>query len=253
VACTVLLAASAQAASEGVSEIQECARRNLPEKSSVQEIELRARDRTGSERVLAGKLFWKRFPDDRVGVLMKIDAPPDAAGSSYLFRQGDAGDEMFVYLPELKRVRRIHPNTVGGSLFGTDFSYEDVRYLQQASSEASSERLEDTTFEGRGVHHLRFTPGPEANSSYRRIDALVDNETCVSLEVDFYEDGEEPRKTLLADPSTLERRGRGWIARSFTLSDRRNETSTRLRIDDVEIDGDVPDRLFSVTTLERGR
>src|SRR3546814_18541356 len=63
---------------------------------------------------------------------MRISAPGDLAGASYLLRERDNGDEMYVYIPALSKVRRVSGAAVDGSLWGTDLSFADVKQLGNA-------------------------------------------------------------------------------------------------------------------------
>ena len=252
-AVLLLLPASGAAAGD-LGPVEECTKRNAPTKASLREISLVSVDRTGGERKLVGKLYYKRRAEKQTGLLMRFDEPPDVRGSSYLMTKKASGEEeMFVYLPDIERVRRIHPDTASGSLFGTDFSYEDLKYLQMLESITLSERLPDGDVSGRPAYRVRVSAKPGERSAYDHVDTWVDKETCLPLRIDFFGDDDELMKQLTTDLDTLSQEGSVWIARSVTLRDLRNETSTNLEVDGVEMDGKVPDRLFTLSNLERGR
>jgi hypothetical protein len=160
---------------------------------------------------------------------------------------------MFVYLPNVQRVRRIHPDTASGSLFGTDFSYADIRYLQMMDTVAISERLEDGVVGERPTYHVRMRAKPGEKTPYDHVDAMIDQETCVALQVEFFGSNGSLEKRLTTPADSVTREGAIWVARSAVLKDLRNETSTSLGVEGVEVDGELSDRLFTVTNLERGR
>jgi outer membrane lipoprotein-sorting protein len=242
----------AAGAAGGMQEVEACVQANLPATSSRQTVELRSRDRTGSERVLGGQVNWKRLEGGHSGWLLLLQQPPDVHGSAYLMLEKDVGEQMWVYLPEIKRARRIHPNTMAGSLFGTDFSYEDVKYLQRISSQTGAQRMPDVVEDGRKLYVVQVTPPPEEGSAYERVVGFVDQSSCVPLRIEFYEKGGERAKTLSVDPGSVTREGKGWVPRSVAIRDVKNESETKLVVSKVELDADLPDRLFSLTTLERG-
>ncbi|MGI9590791.1 MAG: outer membrane lipoprotein-sorting protein [Myxococcota bacterium] len=237
-----------------IEEIRACMRGNLPKQTSRQEVKLTARDRAGGERELEAQMHWKRFPRGLPRVHIRVEAPIDMRGSAYLLIEEEQGREsaMYVYLPTVQRVRRITARTMSDQLWGTDFSYDDIRQLQWISEEAAPERLPDQEVAGRNVYVLSLKHGPEENSSYERIVAFVDHDTCVSLKLEFYERGDQPRKVLRADPASLFKEGRRWIARDAEMSDLRDETSTRIHIVKVENDVEIRDRVFNPTMLDRG-
>lgn len=247
------LAAGPVAGQGDLAAVDACMERNLPGGASVQTVALTTVDRTGSSRRIEARHFWKRMDDGRSRNLLEVESPPEVRGSAYLLIERDGGEEVFSYLPELKKVRRLQSRMMSGSLFGTDFSYEDFRHLQSVSSDAGRTRLPDAELEGRPSFVLEVRPDAASGSEYDRVVAHVDQETCVPLKLEFHARGGGLRKVLTADPASLAREGKGWLARSVSIRDLANETETRLEILEIEVDGDVPDRLFTVGHLERRR
>jgi outer membrane lipoprotein-sorting protein len=82
--------------------------------------------------------------------------------------------------------------------------------------------------------------------------SYVDRETCVVLRVDSYEPGAKLRKILRADPKTVEKSGDLAIARALELEDLIDGTRTRVAIESIRLDTDLPDRLFRQTDLASG-
>jgi len=235
----------------GTAAIEACLRGNLPSRSSVQHIRFETTDRMGGSRKLAGTVYWKRGEDDLSRSLIRVESPPDLRGSAYLLIEHGDDVDVFVYLPDYQRVRRITSRSLSGSLFGTDFSYEDMRRLRHVLEAARAERLPDALVEGRNTHVLRLVP--PAESSYGEVRAWVDAETCVPLKMELYARGGELAKVLTTDASTLTRQGPLWVAHAFRLRDLQEGTETRLELGELQVDVDVPDRLFSERTLTQGR
>jgi outer membrane lipoprotein-sorting protein len=236
---------------ETVSEIRECVQSNFPARTSSQEVRITTIDRIGSEQILEAEFLWKRFPDDLSRLLVRVARPPDLRGSAYLLIEREGGEEMFTYLPELQKVRRINARMVSGSLFGTDFSYEDVAYLQ-GLGKTKAERLPDSAVVDRSVYVLAGEARLGEQSSYDRVVSYIDRKTCVVLKVEFFE-GDELRKVLLADSDSLTQKNDIWIPLRTELRDLRDSTSTRLEIERVEFDVEIRDREFGVERLERRR
>ena len=242
------------ARSQSVEEIEACLRANMPEKTAVQTVKLRSVDRSGGKRTLGAKLYWKRTPEGFSRTLIEVESPPSDSGSAYLLLERKGGEDMFIYLPELQRIRRIHPRTASGSLFGTDFSYEDVRRLQSISPErASVERLPDATLEGRTVSVVRSVPAvtEESPLRYESIVYFVDRESCLPLKIELYGANATLHKVAQADPTSITRSGKGWVARSVSIRDLENETESEIIIEEIELDAEVHDKVFSVQRLER--
>ena len=109
--------------------IQTCLAKNLPETTSVQAIELRARDRGGYESIMQADVYWKRFKDAPAKVLMYLHEPSDVRGARFLIIQNEPQNDMYIYMPGLFKVRKITSKRIPSSILGTDFSSEDYERL----------------------------------------------------------------------------------------------------------------------------
>ena len=228
-------------------------RANLPERTSRERIELESLDRAGGRRTLEAKLDWMRDDQGRARLRIRVEAPSDLRDAAYLVIEKSGDDDMFMYVPAARKVRRIAGGSLGGELWGTDFSYEDIKQVQGIAGSGSRERLPDADVSGRPTWVIEHRPDDSQESSYSRIVAYVDPDTCVALRTEFFQRGERPRKVLVADPESLiEVEGR-WLARSLEMQDVRDETRSWFRVLDVEHDVEIPERVFSVTRLGQGR
>lgn len=232
-------------------QIQECVRSNFPQETSLQTIELRSIDRGGGVRTLHAKLYWKRLGGEP-RVLIRVERPPDLRDSAYLVIQKEGADEMFMYLPALRKVRRITSGMLSNQLWGTDFSYEDVKHIQGIATEGDRERLPDAEVAGRTSYVIATRPSDAERSSYTRIVSYVDRRTCTVLRTDLHERGEQVRKRLVADPESIEKADGRWMARRLEMRDLRDETRTQLRVLEVENDVEIPEVLFRPSYLKRG-
>lgn len=229
----------------------ECMRANIPPTVRIQTIEVTAWDRGGGERSLKGKLFGTR-EKDRVRVMMRIESPNDLAGASYLVREGQKSDEMYLYLPAVKKTRRITGASLDGQLWGTDLSYNDVKQIQNAFSGANVVREPAAgPHASRPVHVLSFTPRKEDGSRYKAIRTHVDQETCVALLVEFMEPS-GVRKTLTVDPKDLRKSGAHWYASDAEIKDLRNGTHTRIKVTGVVSGDKLAGRYFHPQTFYLG-
>jgi outer membrane lipoprotein-sorting protein len=246
----VLALGTGAAAEEDVAAVLACMRQNAPKTALVQTVQLLAVDRAGGKREETAKLFAKRSPDGRGRVLLRVEDPPDLRGSAFLLIQKEKGSDMFVYLPEMKKVRRISKRHLSGKLFGTDFSYEDAERLYGAGREGELKRLADAERDGRPVYVLEAAPGE--GSDYERVVSSVDRETCVPLEVIFYAKGKE-RKVLSVDPTRITKEGEVHVPRLVTMRDLERGTESRITTLDVSVDPDLKDSTFSAAALELSR
>ncbi len=239
------------AAVESVEDVFACVSANAPESTMKQAFELKVHDRGGGVQTLKADRHWKRDAKRRSKILISLSAPPDLRGSSYLMIEGDERNDMFAYLPELRLVRRVTGRHSAGSVFGSDFSYEDMERLYVVSRSGGSKRLPDESVAGREAWVVETRPTGDTTSAYHKTVTWVDRKTCVALKTVFYEGEDEVRKTLLADVASLEQIDGVWIPRRVRIEDRQTATHTELEVGEIAFDVEIPDRMFTRSSLER--
>lgn len=252
VASSVLLAPAADAVDPAVEEVQRCAERNLPAQSARQEIVLEASDASGGGQRLEAQLLWRRAQADRSQVRVRVEKPVDLRGSAFLMLEREGGYDLFSYLPELGKVRRLTGSAISGSLFGTDFSYEDFQRLQNAVGGAGVERLPDAEVAGRAVYVVAATPAADAGSAYRRVVSSIDRETCVLLRADLEAEPGRMVKQLVADVAQVKQVGERWVPHLVTLNDLEKSTRTTLAIEKIDLDVPLRESEFSESALAKG-
>jgi hypothetical protein len=122
--------------------VRKCLAANVPQQTSEQAVTFTAVDRTGFVTESTARLYWRQFDNGSRSTLC-FSSPPDLRGSAVLLIAKEDRADIFMYLPELRKVRRINKRSVSGSVLGTDFSYEDLERLQGMSQERDLKRLED--------------------------------------------------------------------------------------------------------------
>jgi hypothetical protein len=251
--CALALApAAAGAADETAAEIQACIQKNFPTDSMVQTLRMVSVDRMGVERVLEAEMFWQKNADTgSSNVLLTFDNPPELRGASVLVLEKKPQNDMFMFLPELGKTRRITSTMVQGNMMGTDFSYEDFQRLQGLLTSLDSKRLADETVAERSAWVTESTPA-DPSSEYTRIVSRVDPETCIPIEVELYTKGAaEPAKRISTNPKSVSKEKAGFMPREITMRDLRTETSTTIVIEKLSIGVPIERKRFSAAELDR--
>lgn len=245
-----LFAQSSLAADPQLEKVMACMRANVPKTLQIKEVELKATDRSGAGRMMRGRLYGTR-EDDRLRASIKIDSPADLAGAAYLLRERDSGDEMYVYVPSLNKVRRVTGAGVDGSLWGTDLSYGDVKQLNNAFTAGQTNLAGVGTLEGRPVYLLSARPAAGQPSRFGLVRTWVDQKSCVVLKAEFLE-GQNVRKRLVIDPKDLKQSGSHWYAAAALMTDLQEGTSTALKVLGVSAGTDLSGRHFNPSTFYLG-
>ena len=233
-------------------EIAQCVQQNFPDDSMVQTIKMVSVDRLGVERVLEADMFWQKHQDTRLSnVLLIFDNPPELRGASVLVLEKKPQNDMFMFLPELGKVRRITSQMVQGNMMGTDFSYEDFQRMQGMLASLESKRLPDATIFERAAFVTESVPS-DPSSEYTMIRSWVDQETCAPLQVEFFSKASaDPVKRLTTNPKATKKVKTGWMPYEIAMKDLRSETATTILIEKLEVSVPIERKRFSTSELER--
>lgn len=252
-AALLLPFASASRAAMTAEEIEACVKANLPPDTSVQIISLRTHNRLDEIASARVKIYWKRTGEDLSNVMMRFEAPLDRRGSALLMLQKQEKTDIFMYLPALDRTKRLTGRMLEGSMFGTDFTYEQFQRLQGMAEDIEVKRLEDAEVDGDTVYVLEHTPRQAKGRRKERVVNYIDPEKCVQVRTEFFEGEGDPRKVLEVDRASIVNESGLWISRKLTMKDLRDGTETDLQIEQIEIGVKIPRKIFSQSGLGRAR
>ncbi len=257
VALVLSLAAVAHASDEA-SKILDCMRANVPVSTRVQDIELSVTDRSGGSRSLKGRLYAMReagspSQDGLVRAALRVDAPENLAGAAFLVREASPylAHGMYVYLPSVRRVRRISGEFADGALLGTDFTYNDFRLIQNAFGEQQPMLEAAEKIDNRDTDVLSFKPADSLPQGYSQVRIWVDQKTCVPLKMEFYQ-GKTLRKQLVAPAAGLKQSGRYWYSSVLEMTDFKAGSKSQLKILNVSSDSKLPKRHFDPKSFFSG-
>lgn len=237
-------AAQAQDSLPELATLRDCVRSNFPESSFKQAVELVSQDRAGGSRTLQSRLYGEAQGEGRFGLMLQVNQPADLAGARYLLLERAGRDDMYVYLPAVGRTRRIIGSMRGQPLWGTEFSYEDIKQLQGAMIHSPAQVTGSETRDGRLIHHIEVSPAAEEESSYTRIELELDAQTCLVTETRLF-DAAGVRKRMSADPTSFRQLGERWVYGRVNIDNLREQTSSYLVFSDVEYDERLSNTLFN--------
>lgn len=123
-----------------------------------------------------------------------FDEPADVKGTTMLtFSHKVDEDDQWMYLPALKRVKRIASDNKSGSYMGSEFAYEDIG--SQEVEKYTYKYLRDETCEGQPCFVLERYP-VNKYSGYKRQMVWMDKAEYRPWKIDYYDRKDSLLKTL---------------------------------------------------------
>ena len=209
------------------------------------------RNRQGQESVRQIRIRVLEVEDDGDKSLLIFDTPRDVKGTaflSYSHRTGD--DEQWLYLPALKRVKRISSRNKSGSFMGSEFSYEDI--ASQEVEKYTYRWLRDESYDGKECFVSERFPVDKKNSGYSRQVSWMDKEEYRPLKVEYYDRKNDLLKTLTIT-GYRQYLGRFWRAGEMYMVNHQSGKSTILYWSEYQFRVGLTDNDFNQNSLKRAR
>ncbi len=246
VCCAAAMLSSAAFADESAAEISRKSRDrgalNLLDLTAELKLVTTTRDGRSKEQVLTAS---SRKVAGKTRALSRFSQPPGVAGVAVLTVEADGeADEISLYLPKLRRVRKVAKSDRGKAFMDTDFSYSDIGGT--GTKDSDLKRLEDRTVDGRAAIVIA---GEGADSPYGLVTVFVDRETYVPLKVEYQDKDGKPLK-LYRTLKLKQWKGRT-VAAESTMENLQTGSKTSMALLKLE-DSALGDEAFTERALERG-
>ncbi|MFK8138710.1 MAG: outer membrane lipoprotein-sorting protein [Bdellovibrionales bacterium] len=132
--------------------------------------------------------------------------PADVKGTKLLTHAfKEKSDDQWLFLPALKRVKRISSRNKSGSFMGSEFSYEDLG--SQEPEKFSHKFIKDSKVKGRDVYHTERVP-TDKYSAYSKQEMWIDKQYNGPLKINYFDKKGELLKTAIF--SSYKKYGRLW-------------------------------------------
>lgn len=152
--------------------------------------------------------------------------------------------ELYVYLPDDKRVRRLGTSALNQTFLGADFYAEDL----------GSVRLKDdfdATVVGKSGNELRVELVPKHSSQWTRIVATVGEHDLVPR-MEFYDRANKLVRTWTRTYERQKSRYEAWVPSRMLMVNEVTKHATELIVEVGDSDKPIDDGLFSLRALQRG-
>ncbi|MEJ5349914.1 MAG: outer membrane lipoprotein-sorting protein [Desulfosoma sp.] len=215
-------------------------------RDSVTEAEMVLLSAGGSERVRRLRVSVKTDGSARKS-LIRFLSPADIEGTGFLVLEAKPGDtEQFLYLPALKRSRRIATAQKSQSFVNSDFSYED---LERRAVEASQHRvIGEETVGDVPCWILESTPLETPPSQYGMVRVWAAKEIWVPMRIQYVDKKGEHIKTYTV--RNLKQVQGIWTEMEVVMENLKDGHRTILKTLSINYNTGLDDNSFTVRALE---
>ncbi|MBM9616921.1 outer membrane lipoprotein-sorting protein [Desulfobulbus rhabdoformis] len=206
-------------------------------------------NKRGRQRIREVEQYSKDYGKDTKSVMV-FEQPADVKGTAFLSWDYDnpvKDDDKWLYMPAMKKVRRISGSSTNEYFMGTDFTYDDMG--DRNVDEDTHTLLGKEKIDGRDCWKIESIPVDKQDMYTRKI-IWVDQEGHFSLKTEYYD-----KDGLLKIYRALvfKRQDGFWTTFKSEMDNVSREHRTIMETSSMQYDTGIKNRMFKVSTIQRGR
>ncbi|UTC75827.1 outer membrane lipoprotein-sorting protein [Treponema sp. OMZ 792] len=203
----------------------------------------------GKKRVREVTAYSKDYGKEEK-IVMVFLLPADVKGTGYLaYSYDDAlkNDDRWLYIPALKKAKRISGSSSQDDFMGTEFTYEDM----------GSRKVDDYKHTLLGEEKIdskdcwKIESVPVKKSMYSKFISWIDKESLLNIKAEFYDEQGAILKELTV--SGIEKKDGFWTGNKMEMNNLQKKRKTVIEILKHEFNKEIPDSYFRVNSLEAGK
>ncbi len=223
---------------------------------SVSTMEMILIDKHGNKRIRKMKNYSMDNGRDTHSVIFFL-SPADVRNTAFLtydYHDSNKDDDQWLYLPALKKTKRIASSDKSSSFMGSDFTYSDM--TSRDVDDYNYRIAKETSVRGHKVWVMESVPKTQKTideTGYVKSYMFVRQDNFVVVRA-LHILKEQGRKKYL-DVKKLEKIDGIWVATEIEMKTTKDKSTlhrTILKLDDVKFNQDLDDAFFTVRRIEKG-
>jgi hypothetical protein len=222
-------------------------------KSERQMLTMTLENSRGQKRVRTIEGWEREMSAEEEQRFSRFQEPADVKDTTLLtYDYEDKDDDIWLYLPALKKVKRILSSNKGDYFMGSDFTYEDMENIDLVNwtyTVAGKEMIDGT--ECWIVDAVANTDKERSETSYNKLRYWIGADDFIIRKIDYTDKNDRQSKQLIiseirtTSPTDPRKRGH-----KMEMKNSLTEHRTVLDISELQLDVPVTDDLFSQRSLQ---
>lgn len=203
----------------------------------------------GNERVREIKQYSKDFGKEEKSIMFFL-SPADVRNTSFMnwsYDEEGRDDDQWIYLPALKKVKRISSDSKSDYFMGSDFTYDDLG--DRHPSEDTHKLLREEKHNGEECYVVESIP-KEKEYMYSKTVTWVVKDKWIGMKKEFYDEDSKHLKTL--EVNKYEKIDGYWVILHSEMHNVQKDHRTIMNLKNVQINIDIDDGMFTERIMKRG-
>jgi len=206
-------------------------------------------NKSGKQRIRKIKQFTKELGDVEKSIMF-FQSPADVKNTSFMswtYEDDSKSDDQWIYLPAIKKTKRISSDSKSDYFMGSDFTYDDLG--DRKLDDDTHKLVGSETIDGVDYYVVESTPKDE-EYMYSKTKTWIRKDNFIGLKKEFYDEDEDLLKVLKIKKFE-EISGFLLITNSEMENVQKNHRTTMV-LDNIEINTNIPASKFSERMMTRG-
>ncbi|AUD79934.1 outer membrane lipoprotein-sorting protein [Kangiella profundi] len=235
---------------KGLAIAKEAKARNTGWGDSQADMTMILRDKGGNEAERIVKVKSLEVKGDGDKGLSVFEQPRDVEGTAFLnYSHIEGNDDQWLFLPALKRVKRISSSNKSGPWMGSEFAYEDLSSFEVEKYDYKF--LRDDELNGEKMFVVEMVPTYN-NSGYSKTIAWIDQEHYRVHRIEFFDQKNDKLKELNMS-EFKQYLDKYWRAHRQEMENVQTGKSTTIIWKDYEFNVGLSEDDFNKSSLKRAR
>ena len=228
----------------------EADKRDIGFNNFVVDVQMELRNKQGDKSVREMQIKTLEVTDDGDKSLVAFNHPRDVKGTKFLsFSHIATADDQWLFLPALKRVKRISSKNKSGPFMGSEFAYEDL--ASQEVDKYTYKYVKDDVLDTMAAYVVEQYPTYD-HSGYTKLVAWIDKQEYRVQKVEFYDRKGALLKTL-TNTGYEQYLDQFWRPATMEMTNHQNGKSTTLTWADYQFQVGLDENAFNKNALKRAR
>ena len=215
------------------------------------EVKMVLKNSQGEKSTRFLKIRQLEIKNDGDKLLTTFEKPRDVQGTSLLtFTHVEKDDDQWLFLPAIKRVKRISSSNKSGSFMGSEFAFEDLA-SEELQKYKSYKLLREEIFGDHECFVVERVP-TDNNSGYTRQVVWIDSTEYRFMRIDYY----DRRDALLKTRTFHDYRkyiNKYWRSSEIEMKNHQSGKETTLFVSNIQFQVGMNDGDFDQAALRRVR
>jgi outer membrane lipoprotein-sorting protein len=191
--------------------------------------------------------------------LTRFHTPAEVRNEGILIVENANGrNDVLMYLPNFKKVRRVESQQQSGSFMGSVFSYSDIAtphvddFTYKLLREEKCPSAETATLKCSVIECTPVNDDVKERTGYSKSLIWIRADNFMSVHGEYFNlEGEYFKRLEATETKIIDAKNKKWLAHNLYITNLKTKEYTRLQFSDVKANKGIPDSTFTQQNLQK--